>query len=168
MIGDKTGSRSAHSSRGTRLPIGVQLQETAMTSSTSSPLVVHCVGPTAIVQLHGDFGEFTVFELDSLIRQTLGRFDEMSEVHNVVIDLKHTDYCGSSALGLLASLEAKCRDRGGRMAVCHASPHLQEVIRVTKLDRLWPLCRSLDEALQFVQGGSVPVRYADETSRRSA
>jgi anti-sigma B factor antagonist len=132
------------------------------------PLTVHCLGETAVIHLEGDFGEFAITELETLIQQTLQRFDEMPEVRNIVIDLAHTDYCGSSALGLFASLEAKCRGRGGLLAVCHASRHVREIMRVTKLDRLWPLCESLDEALQFVRSASAPKQRSGERARRSA
>lgn len=115
-----------------------------------SPVHIHCAGATAIVQLIGDFGELAVVEFESVIRDSLARFDALPQVKNVVVDLSRSDYCGSSALGLFVSLSQRCQDRGGRFALCGVSQHMREVLQVTGLVQVWTLCESLDEALHVV------------------
>jgi hypothetical protein len=38
------------------------------------------------------------------------------------------------------------------MAFCGVSDHEREILKVTKLDGLWPICDSREEALKAVQG----------------
>lgn len=66
----------------------------------------------------------------------------------VVCDFSKMDYCGSTALGFFTRLLKDTRSRGGEMAFCNVSAGEKEVLEVTKLDTLWPICDSLDEALQ--------------------
>jgi anti-anti-sigma factor len=69
-------------------------------------------------------------------------------VKHVVLDFFRTDYYGSTALGLFLKLWKRVRDRQGGMAFCNVSEHERKILRVTKLDRLWPICTSRSEALQ--------------------
>jgi stage II sporulation protein AA (anti-sigma F factor antagonist) len=69
---------------------------------------------------------------------------------NVILDFHRTDYYGTTALGFFVGLWKRVRSRGGRMAFCNVSRHETEVLRVTRLDRLWPICQSRDEALTAV------------------
>jgi hypothetical protein len=36
------------------------------------------------------------------------------------------------------------------MAFCNLSPQEKEILRLTKLDSLWPICGSREEAMQTV------------------
>jgi anti-anti-sigma factor len=73
-------------------------------------------------------------------------------VKNVVLDLHRTDYYGSTALGFFVKLWKRVRDRNGRLAFCGVSEHEREILKVTYLDGLWPICSSREDALQTVQG----------------
>jgi anti-anti-sigma factor len=73
-------------------------------------------------------------------------------VTNVVLDFRKTDYYGSTALGFFLKLWKRVRDRKGRMAFCNVSDHEKEILQVTSLDRLWPVCPSRNEALAAVRG----------------
>jgi anti-anti-sigma factor len=77
---------------------------------------------------------------------------EGGAVKNVVLDFRRTDYYGSTALGFFVKLWRRVSGRGGRMAFCNLSAHEREVLRVTRLDSLWPICGSREEALKVVQG----------------
>lgn len=66
----------------------------------------------------------------------------------VVCDFSKMDYCGSTALGFFTRLLKDTRSRGGEMVFCNVSPAEKEVLNVTRLDTLWPVCDSLEEALQ--------------------
>jgi anti-anti-sigma factor len=72
-------------------------------------------------------------------------------VKHVVLDFSQTDYYGSTALGFFLKLWKRVQDRQGGMAFCNVSDHEREILRVTKLDRLWPICTSRSEALQAVR-----------------
>ncbi len=73
-------------------------------------------------------------------------------ITNVVLDFHRTDFYGSTALGFFVKLWKRVRDCKGRMAFCGVSDHEREILKVTNLDGLWPICRSREEALKAVQG----------------
>jgi stage II sporulation protein AA (anti-sigma F factor antagonist) len=70
---------------------------------------------------------------------------------HVVLDFHRTDYYGTTALGFFVGLWKRVRNRGGRMAFCNVSDHEAEILHITHLDQLWPICKSRDEALAAVQ-----------------
>jgi anti-anti-sigma factor len=71
-------------------------------------------------------------------------------VRGVVLDFHRTDYYGSTALGFFLRLWKRVSENGGRMAFCNVSEHEREVLAVTRLDTLWPICGSREEALKAV------------------
>jgi anti-anti-sigma factor len=70
---------------------------------------------------------------------------------NVVMDFHKTDYCGSTALVFFVKLWMKVGRQNGRMAFCNVSEHEKEILLITKLDHLWPICASRNEALEAVK-----------------
>ena len=72
-------------------------------------------------------------------------------IKNVVLDFHKTDYYGSTALGFFLKLWKRVRRLNGRMAFCNISDHEKEILRITKLDHLWPICSSRAEALEVVK-----------------
>ena len=70
------------------------------------------------------------------------------EITGLVLDFHRTDYYGSTALGLFVRLWKRISRNGGRMAFCNVSAHEKEILCGTRLDTLWPICASKDEALQ--------------------
>lgn len=70
---------------------------------------------------------------------------------DVVLDFRGTDYYGSTALGFFVKLWKRVRGRGGNMAFCNLSAHEREILAVTGLDRLWPICGTRAEALAAVR-----------------
>ncbi len=71
---------------------------------------------------------------------------------NVVLDLRRADYFGTTALGFFAKLWKRVRERNGHLALCNVSEHGKEILKLTKLDSLWALCGSREEALRAVRG----------------
>lgn len=86
------------------------------------------------------------------IREEVLRFSEDPLLDAVVVDLGHTDYLGSTALGMLTRLYQQVKRRGGRAAYCNLSEHEREILRVTGLEDVWPIFASRDEALAAVAG----------------
>jgi anti-anti-sigma factor len=72
-------------------------------------------------------------------------------IKNVVMDFHKTDYYGSTALGFFVKLWKRVRSRSGRMAFCNLSDHESEILQITTLDHLWPICSSRSEALEAVK-----------------
>lgn len=73
----------------------------------------------------------------------------------VVLDLSHTKFFGSAFLEILVQAWNRLRDRpGGRLALSGLSPYCADVVRVTRLDRVWPMYASRAEAVEQLAADS--------------
>jgi len=83
-------------------------------------------------------------------------------IRNVVVDFHRTNYYGSTALGFFVKLWNRVRRQNGRMAFCNVSDYEKEILQITDLARLWPICSSRSEALETVRAreGNEPGRLA--------
>ena len=106
-------------------------------------------GDVVIVTPERDLREFEFGEIEDEGMQLL-RLLESREARNVVIDFSHTDYYGSTALSFFVKLWKRVRANGGKMAFCNVSAHELEILELTKLDTLWGLYGSRDEAVRQV------------------
>ncbi|MEQ9407411.1 MAG: STAS domain-containing protein [Fuerstiella sp.] len=121
--------------------------------TTASGLVtVECRGDVFLVTPKVDMGEFVVSQLGAETEEALQQFQQSEKARHIVIDLHHTDYVGSSALGLFLRLWKRVQERGGRMALCRLSDHEREVVKIMRLNEFWAICDSLDDALTTVHG----------------
>jgi anti-sigma B factor antagonist len=64
-----------------------------------------------------------------------------------VIDFTKTGYIDSSGLGVLVSLSKKIREQGGELRLAGLNEDLQTLFELTKLDTLFTIARSPEEAL---------------------
>ncbi len=106
---------------------------------------------TLIVTALTNLRELDYPAIEAAARDVLRLLDN-GTIKNVVLDFRQTDYYGSTALGFFVKLWKRVRERHGRMAFCGVSDHEREILRVTNLDGLWPLCASREQALEAVQG----------------
>jgi anti-anti-sigma factor len=107
-------------------------------------------GQTLIVTPLTDLRELGFPEIEAGARDILHLLGN-SGGKNVVLDFHKTDYYGSTALGFFVKLWKRVRDCNGRMAFCGVSDHEREILKVTNLDGLWPICSSREKALRAVQ-----------------
>jgi anti-anti-sigma factor len=112
-------------------------------------------GRTLIVTPARDLRELEFEQIEAETAEVL-RLVDAGTIRNVVVDLYQTDYCGSTALGLIVKLWKRVRQKGGRMALCNLSEHEREIFAMAKLDSLWPICCSREEALMAVAPGNLP------------
>ncbi len=71
-------------------------------------------------------------------------------VQNVLIDFHRTDSYGTTALGFFVRVWKRVKSMNGNMAFCNISDHEMEILKVTKLDKVWPICTSREEALRVL------------------
>ena len=64
----------------------------------------------------------------------------------VVVDLSATEFLDSTGLGALVTGLKRVRARGGDMKVVCTSPRVCKVFEITSIDKVVPVCASLDEA----------------------
>ena len=111
---------------------------------------IECQGDTVIISPVIDLREFEYEQLVDEANEAFDYLEKTRNAKNLVVDFQKTDYFGSTALGFFLKLWKKVRDRKGQMAFCQLSDHEKEILTVTKLDSLWPICQSRDEALKLV------------------
>jgi anti-sigma B factor antagonist len=64
-----------------------------------------------------------------------------------LLDLTGTDYIDSSGLGVLVSLSKKIREAGGELRLAGLNEDLRTLFELTKLDTIFILTSTRDEAL---------------------
>lgn len=66
----------------------------------------------------------------------------------ILVDFTNTGYIDSSGLGALVSLAKKLREAGGELRLAGLNEDLRTLFELTKLDTLFSITASRDEALQ--------------------
>jgi anti-anti-sigma factor len=83
--------------------------------------------------------------------RTILRLLEDGHVKNVVMDFHKVDYFASTALSFFLKLWKRVRKNDGLMALCNVSEQEKQVLKVTMVDSLWPICASREEAIRAVK-----------------
>jgi len=65
----------------------------------------------------------------------------------VVLDFSRVSHLSSAALGLLISLQRRFARQDGRLVLAGLSSDLQEIFRITKLDRLFDIRKTVRDAV---------------------
>ncbi len=99
-------------------------------------------------------GEVTVIDVEGQLivgnRQELKQkvLDELENGgRKFLIDFSGTGYIDSSGLGVLVSLSKKIREQGGELRLANLNEDLRTLFELTKLDTLFHIANSRDEAL---------------------
>jgi anti-sigma B factor antagonist len=66
----------------------------------------------------------------------------------ILVDFTNTGYIDSSGLGALVSLAKKLREAGGELRLAGLNADLRTLFELTKLDTLFTITATADEALQ--------------------
>lgn len=102
----------------------------------------------------GKQGNVTVLDVEGQLivgnRQELKQ-KVLEELENgerkFLIDFDRTGYIDSSGLGVLVSLSKKIREQGGELRLANLNDDLRTLFELTKLDTLFQISSSRDEAL---------------------
>ena len=71
--------------------------------------------------------------------------------YDVIMDLRHTTFFGSSFLEVLLKLWSRIKAQNGRLALAGLTPHCVDVLRVSHLDRLWTITDKLADAVALLK-----------------
>ncbi len=78
--------------------------------------------------------------------------EKMADGHNrFVIDLSALEYMNSTGLNIILNLMNKSRDKGGEAVVAGATPRIKSLFSVTKLDSVFTMKSSRDEAVKHLE-----------------
>ena len=74
-------------------------------------------------------------------------------VRHVVLDLQNVQYMDSMCVGVLVELLTTLKEAGGRIALVNASTNVEYLFKLTRLDRVFPICRDVMKAIEAVERG---------------
>jgi len=103
-----------------------------------------------IVTAQADLHELDYKEIEAEAEDILSLLGD-GTIKNVVLDFHKTDYYGSTALGFFVRLWKRVKERNGHMAFCGVSDREREILEVTNLAGIWPICSSRHEAIKAIQ-----------------
>jgi anti-anti-sigma factor len=99
---------------------------------------------------HGDLGSLEDQEIGTEMKETL-ELMQRSSINRVVVDFSSSKFFGSTMLGAMIKLWKRVSASQGKMALCNLSDHEREVLRVTKLEGVWPQLASRQAAIDAVR-----------------
>jgi anti-sigma B factor antagonist len=99
-------------------------------------------GEVAVLRLYGFLNAHTAPSLKQQITSLIE-----NGAHKLVVDLTGIEFIDSSGLAALVSGLKLTRAEGGSLAVAGAKPNVEEVFKLTLLDRVFQLYTDLESAL---------------------
>ena len=99
-------------------------------------------GEVTVVDVEGQLIVGNRQELKTLIQEGLDRGER-----KFLIDCSQTGYIDSSGLGALVSLSKKVREQGGELRIAGLNEDLRSLFELTKLDTLFHIAPTAEEAL---------------------
>lgn len=98
----------------------------------------------------------TIFKLEGNMidkTQTMGLMEQIDKLissgkKHIVLDLEGLRYMNSSGLNVLVNILTKARNVGGDVSVCNLSEKVKNLLLVTKLDTIFHILPSVEEAIQ--------------------
>jgi len=117
----------------------------------TATLLIEQIGETVVITPSQDLRELAFEQIEADAKYALQLLDG-THAKNIVLDFCHTDYYGSTALSFFVKLWKRVCEINGDMAFCNLSAHEQEILGVTKLDTLWSICETREEAVSRVAG----------------
>lgn len=85
-------------------------------------------------------------ELDA-IRDAILSLDADKTGIDLLIDLGQAEFLSSAALGMLGMVHRKTWGSKGRLKLCNVRPDVLQIFRITKLDSLFDIHATRDEAV---------------------
>lgn len=78
--------------------------------------------------------------------------EQIASNHNrFIIDLSDLEYMNSTGLNIILNLMNKCRNMGGEAVVAGSTSRIKSLFSVTKLDTVFTLKDSREEAVRHLQ-----------------
>ncbi len=84
-----------------------------------------------------------------LVETILAEVDEDGLVQNVIVDLENIEFMDSTSLGMLVFLNNRLQIIEGRLIIVNAAATLEQMFKITQLDRMLPVCRDVMKAVSI-------------------
>ncbi|WP_200980189.1 STAS domain-containing protein [Echinicola sp. 20G] len=104
-------------------------------------------GDSLVLSIKGDLiGDEAGPRLVEIISDALEK-----KIKNCIIDLQEVRYISSSGIGVLITMLTKMRNAGGDVYLASPSEHVKKLLIITKLNNIFTVYESLDEAKEKVK-----------------
>lgn len=141
------GAASSHAPpKPLRIPQGgrtISTDHLMTTSMMGNALVVTFIEP----RIHADHAGVAAEELRALLLRS-------PSIRDVVFDLDNVEYFDSTGLGMLVDLLGTLKARNGRIAVAAATQQVQVLFKLTRLELVFVIRRTVLEALDALDAMS--------------
>lgn len=120
-----------------------------MTQNTKT-FVVSTTRHAVVITPQGDtlsFRDIDIQREGDEIREML----QKSNVQRVVVELGHSNYFGSIMIGMINSFGQVVKEQGGQMVLCNASNDMQAILKIMKIDSLWPYFPTQAQAIKVLK-----------------
>ena len=104
-----------------------------------------------VISLSGEVDLYTAPEFKERLVQVIEDGKKQ-----LVVDLSKATFIDSTTLGVLVGGVKRLRPSGGSLALVCTDQNISKIFEITGLDRVFPIHKSRDEALQSLGGASVP------------
>lgn len=115
--------------------------------STRIETTVEEVSGVPMVRVSGEVDAFTTPNLRATMESLID-----AGARDLIIDLSGVSYMDSSGFGTLLGITKRVRPIGGKVCLLGYSDTILRMLRITKLDTVFILCTSIDEAIIAVKG----------------
>lgn len=80
------------------------------------------------------------------IGEEIARLIDSSAVPKLLISFENVEHLSSAALGTLITVNNRVRQKDGQLRLANISPQIYEVFAITKLNKLFQIHKTTDEA----------------------
>jgi anti-sigma B factor antagonist len=96
-----------------------------------------------VISLAGEVDLYTAPEFKQQLLEVIGQGGKQ-----VIVDFSNTTFIDSTTLGVLVGGVKRLRPTGGSLALVCTDQNITKIFEITGLDRVFPIYKSRDEALQ--------------------
>ena len=82
------------------------------------------------------------------IGQEIGNLIDESVAPKLLLSFENVDHLSSAALGTLITINNKVRQKDGQLRLANIDPQIYEVFAITKLNKLFQIYDTTDEAIK--------------------
>jgi anti-sigma B factor antagonist len=109
-------------------------------------LEVEQIGEVAVVSLTSR--KLLSEESIQAVGEELSHLVDQSDRKKLLLNFSKIEHMSSAMLGMLIRLHKKVLMAGGKLVLCGIDPQIREVFEITKLDKVFPIYKDEQEALQ--------------------
>ncbi len=85
------------------------------------------------------------------VRETDTDQGPATAARHVVLDLQNVQYMDSMCIGVMVEFLTKLNAAGGRIALVNTAQNVEYLFKLTRLDRVFPICRDVMKAIEMVE-----------------